>query len=307
MKKTIALLLAVLILFLCACSKNDTTDETTKTNNETTVSDALTTGSNTSTTKKDSQSTPDYVSEWGSDLIPADFPAPPASTYDVTVMDIPAEDKLSGACFDITRLIFTCPEHEFYNFSNALIQHGFYGGMKNIKNGTVYSDGFAGGWKNEEYIVVIIANEYEDNGNLKICLDISENISAFPEALKPYFPEFAFPAHTGGTYIGYNSDDDQTNIFTGKFEHIYWQWHFRFDNAFTGVSINDFNKYIDALEDAGFNGEMSNDTVDGCTVINANIYKDDYAILLTYNQVLRRLDVIYTNHAAYFFGEEETE
>lgn len=299
MKRIIALLLAISIVFLCACSKNSTDEETITAAAETTVAAETTSNAEAST------SLPDYITEWGSDLLPADFPAPPANTYDVTVMDIPAEDELSGACFDITRLIFTCPENEFYNFCNSLIQYGFFGGMKNIKNGTIYGDGFSGGWKNDEHIITIVVSEYEDNGDLKMCLDISENVSAFPDALKAYFPELAFPAHTGGTYIGYNSEEDQTNIFTGKFEHMYWQWHFKFDNAFTGVSMNDFNKYIDALEEDGFNGEMASSVIDGCTVINADIIKDDFAILLTYNQVLRRLDIIYTNHAAYFFGEEE--
>lgn len=302
MKKTIAFLLALSIIFLCACSKNDGTDEET-----TTAAPETTVGAEATTSNEETTAQPEYVSEWGSDLLPANFPAPPANTYDVTIFDIPASEKYSGACHDITRIIFSCPENEFYNFCNSLSGNGFFGGMKNITNGTVYSDGFAGGWKCDEYIIVIVLTEYEDNGDLKICLDLSENVSAFPEALKEYFPEFAFPARTGGKYYGYNTVDEVTNIYNGKFEHIYWQWQFRFDNAFTGVSMSDFQNYIEMLEDAGFNGEMESSVVDGCTVINADIVKDDFAILLTFNQVLKRLDIIYTNHAAYYFEEDETE
>ncbi len=295
MKRFIALSLVLSLLFLCACSKDKNADTTT------------TQAAQTTTLKEEKNDLPEYVTGWGSDLLPADFPAPPAKTYDVSVKNIPAESKLAGICKDITRLIFTCPETEFYNFSNKLVAKGFYGGMKNIVDGTLYSDGFAGGWKNDEYIIVIIESRYEDNGDLKICLDVTENTSSFPEALKAYFPEFAFPARTGGTYIGYNTEDDQTNDFNGNFEHMYWQWHFRFDNAFTGVSMNDFNAYIDALEEAEFSGEMGSSTVDGCTVINADIVKDSFAIILSYNQILRRLDIVYTNNADDLLGTAEGE
>lgn len=303
MKRITALLLALSLLFLCACSGNDGTGE------ETTISDTGTTVSvETTAPAETTKAPPEYVTEWGSDLLPAGFPAPPANTYDVTVMDIPATKEFSGACHDITRIIFSCPENEFYNFSNELTGMGFFGGMKNITNGTLYSDGFAGGWKNDEYIIVIVLTDYEDNGDLKICLDISENVSAFPEALKEHFPEFAFPARTGGTYYGYNDiNGEVTEIFNGKFEHIHWQWQFRFDNSFMGVSMDDFNKYIDALEVAGFSGEMSSDTVDGCTVINAKIVKDDVAVIMTFNQVLKRLDVIFTNDTASYIEEETNQ
>lgn len=293
MKRIIALSLVLSLLFLFACKKQETEDTTT------------TQATQTTTLKEEKNALPEYVTEWGSDLLPADFPAPPAKTYDVSVKSIPAENTLSGICKDITRLIFTCPETEFYKFSNKLVMQGFYGGMKNIVDGTLYSDGFAGGWKSEKYIIVIIESRYEDNGDLKICLDIAENTSSFPEALKAFFPEFAFPARTGGTYIGYNTEDDQTNDFNGSFEHKYWQWHFRFDNAFTGVSMNDFNAYIDALEEAGFSGEMGSSTIDGCTVINADIVKDNFAIILSYNQILRRLDIVYTNNADDLLGAAE--
>lgn len=298
MKKTIALLLALSIIFLCACSKDGGADEETTTANVQTTLAAQTTSAEETTT-----SPPEYVTEWGSDLLPADFPSPPINTYDVTVSDIPATQKYSEACFDTTRIIFSCPENEFYAFCNSLSDKGFFGGMKNISGGALYSDGFAGGWKCDEYIIVIIDSMYKDNGDVKFCLDVSENVSAFPEALKAYFPEFAFPSHNGGTYLGYNSDGEQTNTFNGSFEHVYWQWHFRFDNAFTGVSMDDFNNYIDALEAAGFSGKMESSVIDGCTVINGDIVKDNYAILLTFNQALKRLDIIYTNHAAYYFGE----
>lgn len=301
MKKIIALLLALSVIFLCACSKNDGTAE------ETTTSAAATSAATETTTSNEEATTalPEYVTEWGSDLLPANFPSPPADTYDVTIFDIPASEEYTGACNDITRIIFSCPEKEFYTFSNTLLENGFFGGMKNITNGTVYSDGFSGGWKCDDYIIIIVLTEYEDNGDLKICLDLSENASAFPEALKAYFPEFAFPARTGGKYYGYDTVDDVTETYSGSFEHKYWQWHFRFDNAFTGVSMDDFNKYIDALEDAGFSGEMASDTIDGCTVINADIVKDDLAVILTFNQVLKRMDVIFTNDAGYFIDTEE--
>lgn len=302
MKKIIALLLALSMLFLCACSENGDADKETATENVETTVAAQTTTAPAETT----DAPPEYVSEWGSDLLPAGFPPPPANTYDVTIFDIPAATEYSGACHDITRIIFSCPEKEFYTFCNSLSDNGFFGGMKNITNGTLYSDGFSGGWKCDEYIIIIVLTEYEENGDLKICLDLSENVSAFPEALNAYFPEFAFPARTGGKYYGYNSvDGEVTETFNGKFEHIYWQWQFRFDNAFTGVSMDDFNKYIDALEAAGFSGEMTSDTVDGCTVINGNIVKDDYAVILTYNQVLKRMDIIYTNHSELYIEAEE--
>lgn len=296
MKKTIALVLAFLMIFLCACSKTDDgKGETTASNSE------------TSAVKEETTTVSNNVSEWNNDMIPADFPPAPAGTYNVKVSVLPAEDEHSGACFDITRVIFSCPENEFMNYANYLIGHGFFGGMKNIVNGTMFGNGYAGGWKNDKYLIVISGSNYEENGDLKISLDITENVSAFPEALKEFFPEFAFPARTRGTYLGYNSQEDQTNDFNGKIEHIYWQWHFRYDNAFMGVSQGDFESYIRKLEEAGFSGAMAMADVDGCDVINAEIAKDDFVILITYNQNLKTMDIIYSNHFDYFFSGRESD
>ena len=284
MKKITALLLALSMIFLCACSNNNTDEsEPSKT--------AATTIEQTETTKAAG-----YITEWESDLLPADFPPPPANTYGELVSILPAESEYSGRCHEITRLIFTCPENNFYNFANGLGTYGFFGGMKKMTNATFYSDGFWGAWRGDKYSIIICDSTYADNGDLKICLDIVETFSAFPEALKEYFPEFAFPARAMGQYTGSNSKSDKTNDFYGKFEHINWYWHIRFKDAFIGVSHDDFQNYCNELTAMGFSGTMETDTLDGCNMIRCDLFKGkSLAVFMLYNEILKTLDVIYTN------------
>lgn len=280
MKKITALLLALSIVFLCACSDNKEKEQS-----------ETTTQMQESTTKGIK-----YITEWESELLPADFPPPPAKAYGEYASVIPAENEYSGICRDITKLIFSCPENEFYNFANSLIGHGFFGGFKKITNGTFYDDGFRGGWVNEKYTVVISESSYEDNGDLKICLNIVEKFSAFPEGLKEYFPAFDFPARQMGIYAGANSEVDETNDYHGKPEHIKWQWHIRFRDSFIGVSLDDFYKYCDKLTAAGFNGGFSSDIIDGCSVISCDMIKgESLGAFMLYNQSTKTLEVIYTN------------
>ncbi len=279
MKKIIALTLALSMIFLCACSDNGKKEK-----NETTTQIQETT--------KEIQ----YITEWESELIPKDFPSPPVGAYGEYVTLLPAENEYSGRCHDTVRLIFYCTENEFYNFTNSLIPFGYIGGFKSIINGTIYDNGFRGGWRNENHTVVISGSRYEENGDLKICLDIVESFSAFPEGLKDYFPSFDFPARQMGFYAGANSEVDQTNDYYGSPEHIKWQWHIRSRDAFIGVSLDDFYEYCDKLTAAGFKGGFAPETLDGCSVISSDMIKDEtLAAFMLYNQTTKTLEVIYTN------------
>lgn len=282
MKKIIALLLALSIIFLCACSDNGEKEQ----------DESTTVASQEQSTAKAIK----YITEWESELIPEDFPDPPANTYGEYVTVLPAENEYSGRCHDTIKLVFYCPENEFYNFANSLIAFGYIGAFKKITNGTFYDDGFRGGWRNEKHTVVISESSYNENGDLKICLEIVESFSAFPKGFEDYFPAFDFPARKMGLYAGANSEVDETNEYYGTPEHVNWQWHIRFRDAFIGVSLDDFYEYCDKLTDAGFEGTMVPETIDGCSVVSCDMIKgENLAAFMLYNQTTKTLELIYTN------------
>ena len=295
MKKSFAVLLAFLTVFLCSCSdKNITThDTTTSTEQPSEATAAL------STTEK--QSEIEYATEWGTDLLPTDFPPPPANTHGIEIKSGKANKEYSS---DWVRIQFTCPENEIYRFTNALIKSGYIGGSKKITAPSVYyPSGFNGYWQNGINYIRIAASQYDDNGQLTVLLDIAECRDNFPTVLTNMFPKFNGFTKNSGLYSEYDKNKNKTtNEFIGSLNASSWTWDFGFENTFVGVTLEEVEAYVNELVNAEFSGASATSVTDGCTVVSYDLIKkvgnSYYGVFIAYNQILKTMDILYTNDAS---------
>lgn len=288
MKKLSAVILTLSILFLCACAGQEEPETTTA-------------GSAAAPSMTAPQTTEAAViTEWGTKLLPEDFPAPPEGTYGFIIEEgDPAVDE-GNFLSKWVRIQFTCPEQNFHTFTNSLIENGYVGGSKKITNGTYYSDGTHGFWQNGKNLIRINSSQISLNNDLTVIIDIVPCTDNFPEALLQYFPKFNGYTAGSGTYCGHDaSEASLTKSFENGFSP-YWHWDFRFSNGFAGVTLEDFESYYKTLGDMGFSGVITSSTVDSCNIISVDVIKEiggtTYGVFMLFNQSLRTLDIVYTNN-----------
>ncbi len=295
MKKIIALTLAFLILSLCSCSdskKNDTSREhsTSSVHGETTAE----------------VSTVEYITEWGINLLPDDFPPPPSGAHSFEYEQVAADEEYAS---DRVRIRFTCPENEIYRFTNDLIKAGYSGGAKKINSpSTYFKPGFNGYWQNGKNYIRVAESKYEENGELTLRIDITECKDNFPAVLTNIFPKFDGYTKSNGVYSEYDDNKNQLdNEFIGSLNANSWTWGFASGNSFVGVTLEELDSYIDKLVNAGFSGSHSTSVTDGCTTIFYDLVKEKsdktYGVLIAYNQILKTMDIVYTNDIFIFIQE----
>ena len=292
MKKLIALMLAFLMLFLCACSENKNTDT------ETTTAEQLLTDNTAATTLADSiQNT---VNEWGSDLLPEDFPSPPNGTHDVIIEKNQPNEKYES---EWVIMQFTCPENEIYRFTNNLLKAGYIGGAKKIEApAKYYKAGFNGAWQNGKNLITVSASQYNEKGELTVVIDITACKDNFPPVLTNIFPKFEGFSKNSGLYNEYDEGKNRlNNKFEGSLNAKSWTWDFGFERAFVGVSETEVEAYVEKLVNAEFAGQSATSVTDGCTVVSYDLIKETensiYGVFIAYNQILKTLDILYTNDA----------
>lgn len=291
MKKFIALLLAFLLIFLCACSDKENADTETTTDHTNNITAVLTTAKSV---------TSEQISEWGSDLLPEDFPAPPNGTHDVIIEKNTPNENYSS---DWVSIQFTCPENEIYRFTNNILKAGYIGGAKKIETpSTYYKAGFNGAWQNGKNLIRVAASQYNDKGEITVVIDITECKDNFPAVLTNIFPKLNAFSKNNGLYSEYDKDKNKLeNKFTGSLNAKSWTWDFGFERAFIGVTEAEVEAYVDKLVNEEFAGKSAVNTIDGCTVISYDLIKETdtciYGVFMAYNQILKTLDIVYTNDA----------
>lgn len=289
MKKTIALILALLMMFLCACSDNGTTETT----NESTTSVSAETTVTTSVQDKN------IISEWGIDLLPEDFPAPPNGAYNFEFEHGEANNEYAS---DWVRIQFTCPESEIYRFTNDLIKSGYKGGTKKIDAPSVYfKEGFNGYWQNGKNYIRVAASQYLENNEITLLVDIAECRDNFPTVLTSVFPKFNGYSKNSGLYNEYDENKNRlNNEFIGSLNAKSWSWDFGFENVFVGVSTEEVEAYVNELIEKEFSGSSATSITDGCTVISYDLVKEIgdkvYGVFIVYNEILKTMDIVYTNN-----------
>lgn len=290
MKKFSAVILALLIIFLSACSGNTAPPDGTLPEETNPITDAV---------------KYNIITEWGTDLLPEKFPSPPKGTHDFSIVRGLGEKAAFAYTSDFVRITFICPEKEIFAFANELTALGYNGGIKKIENGTYYSDGIHGFWQNGEKIIIINDSTKTDSGEYIFNIDIADCVDNFPEELEYYFPKFEGYCKSIGSFCGHDGNGEQiTDKFEGSFGMPEWHWEFRFSNGFIGVDQVDFERYFYDIESAGCKAVLSTSEIDGCTVMSGDLVKStnegDYGVFMLYNINLKTLDIAYTNTASIY-------
>lgn len=299
MKKLFAIILTISILFLCACSDNK--------NNPDSLTTTSAADSSVSTTIKPLPVTPTQttavpviITDWGTDLLPKDFPAPPEGTFGFIIEQGNHETDDGNFKSDWVRLKFTCPAQSFFTFSNTMIDLGYIGAAKEITDGTYYADGIKGFWQNGKHIVRINSSHLDDDGNLTVIIDVVPCTDNFPTQLLQYFPKFEGYTAGSGEYCGHDSGGNFLTHSIDSGFSPYWHWSFRFADGFVGVSHDEFEAYYTLLGEMDFSGVITSSTVDGCNILSVDVEKTigdyTYGVYMLFNQSLRTLDIVYTNN-----------
>lgn len=292
MKKFISLILTASLVFLCACgnSNDDIVYENTTTVTESTTKHAK------------------AFSEWGTDLLPENFPAPPEGAHSLSIKTGTAATEGTGYRSDWVRLTFTCLEKNFLAFAAEFFKLGYEGKAKYLSIASYFPDGYNGSWQDGKTLVKINKAVLNDDGEFVFELDVMDCVDNFPSAIEEYFPKFEGYSRNCGYYYGYNGIDEfVTDKFVSFDQSEHWYWDFCYENAFVGVTLEQFEAYIDKLVEAKFSGKLSDSTADTCSVTSADLFKEVsadeiYGCFMIYNRSLQTLDVVYTNHIERFVG-----
>ena len=290
MKKLSAILLALSMLFLCACSSGGS------------ITNILT--PTTTAAEKN------IITEWGTDLLPADFPAPPNGTYNFEIAKGNHETDESDYASDWVRIRFTCPTNSVYQFTNAFLNSNYKGGSKNVTNGVdYYRNGLHGYWFDGKNIVKInssssFINSQSQSSETTITIDIVPAKKGLPEVLLQYFPDFEGYSVGNGNFCGH--DASLEFITSDPSSGLSPNWHWEFlgtggrGNCFVNVSQDDFDNYCDLLGAAKFSGPITTAMLDGFNVTMVDVIKNinntTYGVYIIYNHSLMTLDVAFTNN-----------
>lgn len=316
MKKTVALLLCGVFVFLCSCNKEEKNTEPTTNNNQyVNVDDytgiprvTQTDWFNETTTKKGSQSvetTGTGVPAVKADL-PEGFPDIPEGTSNISIIKYKPEDSEAGYRSDWIRLKFSAPMHSIIQFSNDLTAAGYKGSAKYVESHDgyyeYYVEGWQGGWQNGEHIIRIITWENEIDGSYAITMDIVECSETFYPELEQYFPAFEGYSIAPGRYYEILSDGTlKKDEFDGRF-HQKWQIRYSYEESFTGVTRQEFEDYVEKMKSCGLEGEAYYYRLDGCSVYGydgVDKEKDLYTSFF-YNETLSTLEIVFTNDGTNF-------
>ncbi len=293
MKKIVSLLLTASLIFLCSCS--DTNDDITDNTSSAEVTESTT--------------HPDAFSEWGTDLLPENFPAPPEGAHSLSIETGKASTEGQGYRSDWVSLNFTCLEKYYLDFAAEFFKAGYNGRTKYLSTTGYFPEGYNGSWQDGKTLVRLSKAVLNNDGEFEFRLDVMKCVDNFPSALEEYFPKFNGYSRNAGKYLGYNGIDSVvTEKFIGFDQSEHWYWDFGFENAFVGVTAEEFENYIDLLIDEGFSGRVSDTTADDCTVTSADLFKEIssdevYGCFMLYNRSLQTLDIVYTNHVERYVGE----
>ena len=308
MKKLTALLLCFSFLFLCACGKDGNEPTTEDYREYVNIDDytgipreTQTAWFSEETTAKNNSPSDGSTPAVEADL-PADFPAIPEGTSNISIKKYKAEESENGYESDWIRLEFSAPKQSIYQFSRDLVDAGYKGNAIYLVSHDgyyeYYKEGWQGAWQNGKHLIRINSWLNEIDGSYALTIDIVECVKkTYPELAK-LLPVFEGCSSANGSY--YEILDNGENIqheFDGAF-HNKWLIRYTHKNAYVGVTREEFENYVETLKAAGFVGEAYYYKLDGCETYGFDGLRKDDGLFVTFNfnETLSTMDLIYSNH-----------
>lgn len=288
MKRIIALILCAAFMFLCSCSGKD--DNTTTTSFVNYVNQDEWSGIQR-----------EMVTDWFAgevsgavrEDLPADFPAVPEETSNISIKKHSPEDTNNGYASDWIELVFSAPRHSMNKFADDLKKAGYAGTARFLS-----SKGWQGAWQNGKHVIRIADWEYEYDGSYIITLHVTECLKSYYPELKRIVPVFDGATASKGTYYEIkNNSTPEMHDFDGRF-HAEWQIEYSFNGAIVGTTKEAFETYTEELDANGFEGMKSfYSDEDNCMIyFYEGINKETGVFVAAYfNDSLLSLEIRYTN------------
>ena len=298
MKRFTAFILCFSFLFLAACSNKDENVKYVNADLVTRVGQEFVSDWNDFNTPSQSGDTDTTLPAAElSELLPENFPEIPEGISNLTIVKKP-NLKETGYPADYTEMKFTCEYITLVNFSQALKELGYKGGIKEITNGTYYPTGIHGAWQDGNYVIRIVGTSAITDGTHEVTIHIVPCHDLFPKEVAQLSAAFNSFSGAAPLYYEYVNDETVRRDFDGSF-HAKWKLVFTSDYSFVGVTLEDVEQYCADLESKGFTiGTVESGTLDGCNVFLGDAASSDESIyiLYVYNQSLSTLDLYITNN-----------
>ena len=304
-KKATALFLAAMLLFLCACSGN----ETQPTENQQT---AATLPIN----QAQSKAAAETKDGWNSSVLPESFAHEPQGCKTISTQIIPASRLKSEYTVEAVRITLRCLPEQMDAFSEEMVSLGYVGGICFYKGSEIYGDKVVGHWTNDEYLATISDSKEsiaeKDGLRYTLTLDVVKCENGVPEVLKKGFSEVKTCwTRADGEYYGINAIGIENAEPDETLSDVNWMWKFRDEDAFIGVTSQEYEDYLLQLTVLGFEGyaEVESDEYGEIVYYSAEYSYDNnsFGVYLCYITYLSTLEIIYSNDISYFYGEETTQ
>lgn len=299
MKKAISAgLAALLLLSACSCSRPGNSQQTTS------AAPAVTTSAVTAAESSQPASQKTDLS-----LLPEDFPSFPNGCKVVSTESIEYSPFKYPYTCDFTRIKVNCIKPQILLFSNSLHSLGWNGGI-------IFDDGtVTGHWCNDKHFITVSESEkygddIGDSTPYLLTLDVVKCENQLPEVLLVSFPAFTGGyTRNKGEYRAIDSYGDVINKFSGTFSEPNWLWDFRYEDAFFGVTRQEYEDYLKVLEGAGYGGIIQTESTKFGDIYYVSAERsvpnatNPIGVYLCYISYLSTLELIFSNDVTVFSPE----
>ncbi|MBQ4339345.1 MAG: hypothetical protein IJC37_07980 [Clostridia bacterium] len=303
MKRFFCILLCLSMIFsLCSCSDSGNEAETSSTAQTTSPS-------TTAQTQQDNTVIAQDVG-FRHDLLPATFPD--ISDFEIISTSVIDAENDYGYQGEFYRIQLTATAAQITLLNGRLLSNGWFGSSiiydKEDFGGQVMFDLPEGFWQNGEHLALISKFDADVTAyefKYLLYLDIIKADFGLPDEITEFFPDIN-AAHMGAGTLSIYDINGKAKSFSSGFNKHNWRWDFIQGAAFCAVNGIMFDEYVQALRDAGFavNTSENTDKYGSYTMVAAdkNQGSKTYTVSLIYYRYTYTLQASFTNNAEFFIS-----